>query len=452
VAYDAKLALPLFPNFNPRLQIMNDFHDTRNESVTQKPSIDASNIADFGDVKLSGSDCILWELGLRALVHYFQVMHEPPPAGGLRVKRWEAVYISAGTGAHTFYDYLVLPTDQAIQAIPDREHTFFHEFGHTIRFVADGSKTHWDWDNFRFNFGHKHNTDEVFNKGFAFSEGWAQYWAHAVNGSTVTPGPAGSLDWNEGLIGARLADMAFKSSDEFMIKVQLANPETIHTMYEFEKRYCAAIAPKPNPYCKDGNPDRDAPASCPPDYTDDGATCRLNNILTKPSTTRGVGIAPNSCGPGREYNGSLCYPVCPDGYHGAGPVCWQNCPAGYADDGATCRRDAHIIGSDNSACPWYDKCGRTFAGGCSVCPIGYHNDGCTCRIDVDIFGKSSKTRGAGTVPSGCSAQRQYDTGLCYQPCPAGYHGVGPVCWGPCPADYDDHGGTCYRAPRVFSND
>src|SRR6185369_6722651 len=111
----------------------------------------------------------------------------------------------------------------------------------------------------------------------------------------------------------------------------------------------------------------------------------------------------------------------------------EDCPPGHSDDGATCRRDADIIGSDNAACPWYDRCGVTFAGGCSVCPDGYQNDGCTCRIDVHIFGKSTQTRGAGTPPNGCRPGTEYDAGLCYPWCPAGFHGVGPVCWGTCPA-------------------
>jgi hypothetical protein len=80
-------------------------------------------------------------------------------------------------------------------------------------------------------------------------------------------------------------------------------------------------------------------------------------------------------------------------------VCWENCRPGYHDDGATCRKDAHIIGANNSKCPWYDKCGLTFAKHCSTCPdSSYHNDGCTCRQDVHIYGKSSYGRGVGTIP------------------------------------------------------
>jgi hypothetical protein len=133
----------------------------------------------------------------------------------------------------------------------------------------------------------------------------------------------------------------------------------------------------------------------------------------------------SECG-GQEKNGALCYEPCKSGFHGAGPICWQDCPAGYSDDGAFCRRNAEIFGSDNSRCPWYDKCGLTFARGCSTCPEGFHNDGCTCRKDVHIFAKQSFFRGVGSFMS-CPAGKQQLGLLCYGDCPAGYVADGVRC-------------------------
>ena len=134
-----------------------------------------------------------------------------------------------------------------------------------------------------------------------------------------------------------------------------------------------------------------------------------------------LGSALTECPSGLERSGALCYPSCRDGYGGLGPVCWQKCPPGYSDDGVTCRRNAHIVSADNSKCPWYDKCGLTFAKSCSVCPPGYTNDGCTCRIDANIFGKKTYTRGVGT-PMSCSAGKVLIRGLCYSDndCKTGY--------------------------------
>ncbi len=182
---------------------------------------------------------------------------------------------------------------------------------------------------------------------------------------------------------------------------------------------------------------------CPPDHHNDGATCRKDvKIIAKASYGRGVGTVPAATCGAKELDAGLCYDRCPAGFHGVGPVCWQVCPAGYHDDGATCRIDAHIIGSDNSSCPWYDKCGLVSARGCSRCPAGYHNDGCTCRRDVNIIAKQSKGRGVGTIPGRSCEGKEMDAGLCYDRCRDGYHGVGPVCWASCPAGYKDDGATC----------
>lgn len=142
--------------------------------------------------------------------------------------------------------------------------------------------------------------------------------------------------------------------------------------------------------------------------------------------TRGRGVHVLSECPGAEKSGLLCYPHCRPGYTGVGPVCWQNCPPGYADDGALCRRNAQIIGADNNECPWYDKCGLTFARGCSKCPEGFTNDGCTCRIDVHIFGKDTYGRGVGS-PMSCVPGREQIGLLCYDNCPAGFRNDGVVC-------------------------
>lgn len=64
--------------------------------------------------------------------------------------------------------------------------------------------------------------------------------------------------------------------------------------------------------------------------------------------------------------------------------------------------------------------------------------------------KQSYGRGVGTVPTSCDGGKQYDAGLCYTPCRAGFVGVGPVCWEQsCPAGYADHGATCYREPSIL---
>jgi hypothetical protein len=169
-------------------------------------------------------------------------------------------------------------------------------------------------------------------------------------------------------------------------------------------------------------------------------------ICWRQSQGRGVGTPLDSCREG-EKDGALCYPHCPAGYNGVGPVCWESCPSGWRDDGVSCWVDAHIKGSDNSACPGHDKCGLTFAKGCSKCPEGYKNDGCTCRRDAQNFTKKSRGRTAGRELD-CAPGKEKDAGLCYNSCSAGSTGVGPVCWQQCGGAYPHPCGAACASTKL----
>ena len=142
-------------------------------------------------------------------------------------------------------------------------------------------------------------------------------------------------------------------------------------------------------------------ARCPYEYPKmDAALCY--KPCSKPrdwSFVRGVGPVCWGCPvhhPSEEA--SLCYRTCPkDKPHKVATTCFGDCPRGYRNDGLTCFRDAHIFGSDNSRCPWYDKCGLTLKKGCSRCPSDYKNDGCTCRRDAHATARPRYNRGVGIV-------------------------------------------------------
>ena len=159
-----------------------------------------------------------------------------------------------------------------------------------------------------------------------------------------------------------------------------------------------------------------------------------DSFCWKDSYGRGVGTIPTSCEGGKEYQAGLCYNKCPAGMNPVGPVCWSGCPAGYIDMGAICHIDKPLTRNDCER-HWY-----TF-GFCvnGTCPSGYTNAGLFCALTafptpagfsgtyLDPM-KNTYARGAGTIPTGCSG-KEYDAGLCYENCRAGYSGVGPVCWG-----------------------
>ena len=471
------------------LQVMDDLHQSRSENRTATPARSGGDLVELDDVELSSVDCELFRLGAIVLEDYHQAVGTSPPAKKLRLKRWSGVW--DGT-PYAYYDYVVLttsfPQSGAYATEVLRRETLFHEFGHSIRHVADGDEAHWGWDNFRWAYARIHTGCEVFNTQYAFNEGWANYWEDGrVRTRTVCAKPTlppGFLDWNEDQIGKRLLELsnalctpaAAGACRRRMVEVLEKNAGAIHSLWDFERRYCALHA-SGNPFCRSQtSPRRPAPAPCPPGFHDDGATCRLENVVAKPSYARGVGVVPTVCPSGQVLDAGLCYPDCQSGYSGVGPVCWQRCPAGFRDDGAFCGKPQPY---GRRSYPWefgdppFDlgnarrRCERDHgAGKCEQdglifypkCKPGFHNVGCcvcspNCTGGMTDIGvscaKKSYGRGAGAVPNRCQGGMEYDAGLCYQPCRSGFNGVGPVCWGSCPAGYDDHGATCYRPPNVI---
>jgi hypothetical protein len=168
------------------------------------------------------------------------------------------------------------------------------------------------------------------------------------------------------------------------------------------------------------------------------------------SYTRDAGSAVNTCPPGTVKEGALCYSTCPSGYSGALEFCYQNCPSGFTNDGLYCRKPAsynpinvgritekECEGADknyyNTSCYkeaglWYPACKSGFhnvgALVCSPnCPPGFGDDiGVSCR---------KKTTNRTTSVMKCQTGKELDGALCYDPCKADYHGVGPVCWQNC---------------------
>jgi hypothetical protein len=450
----------------PRISVMNDFHNPRGEDINGVSGATVGSVLQLALPALTSLDCELFQIGAAILQEFHdQTRTDPPAADDFRIKRWEGIDTVSGTTPitpHAYHDYVVIAKDFRRFA-PSREGrvaTLTHEFGHTLRHAADGDAGHWGWDNFRWAYGRFHDGNEIANEQYAFNEGFAHFWECSRSAIRATAADAAScvgiappvpavseLDWNEKRVGERLLAMS-RVTDVgrvAMLQILRDNPGVIHTFRGYETRYCTRFPS--NSFCRSGTPVR-AKRECPTNYHDDGATCRFDNILAKNSYGRGVGTIPGGCG-GAQNDAGLCYEPCRAGFDGVGPVCWRRCPAGMHDDGAFCRRDVDIRTSDNSRCGFWDRCGLTFERGCSVCPAGFQNDGCFCRRDAWIFAKETYGRGVGTIPTQCPAGQEYDAGLCYPRCRAGFNGVGPVCWGSCPAGYADHGATCYRDPQVI---
>lgn len=190
---------------------------------------------------------------------------------------------------------------------------------------------------------------------------------------------------------------------------------------------------------------------------DKGATC------WKPTYGRGAGNVPGECGPGESKEAGLCYTACPTGFLGVALQCHQICPQGFGSVtaiDATCSKPAKI---PRGAYPVASaaQCNAESSGrGCEQIgtalyvrpPQGYVCEGPICQASCPVgmadngIGGCRKLpprmRNAGVVPQ-CGGGGEYQLGLCYKTCTAGFGGAGPVCWGQCPSSHPtDCGAMC----------
>jgi hypothetical protein len=108
----------------------------------------------------------------------------------------------------------------------------FHEFAHSVRHSFDGSALHFLADAARYGYAKSHELCLVSNEGFAFNEGWAEYWAH-------TPATCGSgTNFNqEGNVATALTGLEKCANRATMVRVLRENREAIHSYNDFKTKF-----------------------------------------------------------------------------------------------------------------------------------------------------------------------------------------------------------------------
>lgn len=285
-----------------RLRVMDDlevawgtgaFHFGFFQTTTATPGTsDGRAVLDLSPMVIATSECELWRIGTEFLEDFHDVRHAPVPGETLQFMRRSGVF---GTTPYAFYDHVDLAAN-ILDLYPgrsSRESTLYHESGHILRDVADGNEAHWHGDNVDYLYARCHRGTEIFEAPYAFHEGWADYWEQAryngrsrlvASGATTSycdlvAGPRGvtltatHTDWVEYMIADRLLDLSdcvgggdADRGDRILLETLQDNPNILHSLYQFETALCGAHD------CCDLA--RAAPASCPPDYSDDSATCR----------------------------------------------------------------------------------------------------------------------------------------------------------------------------------
>ncbi len=112
----------------------------------------------------------------------------------------------------------------------------FHEFAHSVRHSLDGNFGHFLLDAARYQYPQTHTSCKVTNQGFAFNEGWAEYWA----GDYSTCSPATNYN-QEGNVAAELARLERCSNRPAMVRVLRESRGQIHSIGDFQSRFTAIL-------------------------------------------------------------------------------------------------------------------------------------------------------------------------------------------------------------------
>lgn len=92
------------------------------------------------------------------------------------------------------------------------------------------------------------------------------------------------------------------------------------------------------------------------------------------------------------------------------------------------------------------------ATGCAVAPQDGTDDGTSDPSALPGVDEGSVTTEATGRTCVCGPGQEYQNGLCYTTCKAGWSGEGPVCWKACASGFKDTGWFCQRDSSIVSAD
>lgn len=180
----------------------------------------------------SGSPkCQIWQGAHDAYADYRAVVGARPPSGDYGI---EADFPCCGV-PFTTTNTTRWPAGGSTGA---GNSTSFHEFAHSMRHSFDGGFAHFLVDAGRFQYPQFHEPCKVTNQGFAFNEGWAEYWARTPK----TCGDGTNLS-QEGNVATALTGLEGCTSRPQMVRVLretatgIISSSGIHSFSEFRSRF-----------------------------------------------------------------------------------------------------------------------------------------------------------------------------------------------------------------------
>lgn len=190
-----------------------------------------SGVVDLGTWQISkdgGSGtpkCAVWQGAHNAYTDYRGVVGAKPPTGDYKI---DADFPCCGT------PFTTLSTTRWPSGYDVRSgySVSFHEFAHSFRHSFDGTTSHFLFDAARYQYPQNHTACKVTNEGFAFNEGWAEYWAKTPQ----TCGDGTNFS-QEGNVAVGLTSLEKCASRPSLVRVLRESRGSIHSYTEFRNRF-----------------------------------------------------------------------------------------------------------------------------------------------------------------------------------------------------------------------
>lgn len=194
---------------------------------------------DFGTKQLGNGaispECAPYEGVRRAYQGYRGEVGQRPPGGNVTI-----AVNSPFTSGVPLAPYLSIfwPPRYPPATKPGGFETASHEFAHTVRHGFDGNLEHFLGDVVGLNYLQQHGACKRTNPGFAFNEGWAEYWAGDFDPAPNCPGIPATDYSVEGNVAAALTGLereCVRVNRKRMVEVLARNPGRIHSFDDFRR-------------------------------------------------------------------------------------------------------------------------------------------------------------------------------------------------------------------------
>jgi hypothetical protein len=187
---------------NARITVENEVGFNRYATTSVRDN--TSGLLDFGGFAFGGDGAnaaILFAKATEQYANFSATIGGLIPGHGGHLRILYPAYLAAG---------VPFTTEESIHwpGGYDQWNAVYHEFGHRIRHARDGDFSHFLADVVKYSYMQHHSYDKKTNEGFAFNEGWAEYYSTLLNPNARatfeqwTERPGG--DSTEGNVAAKL--------------------------------------------------------------------------------------------------------------------------------------------------------------------------------------------------------------------------------------------------------